>query len=197
MAARQPTHLALLRAVNLPNHGKVAMTELRALLGTLGFNDGQTLLQSGNLFFRGGARTGPALERFLETEVEKRLGLRTDIFARTIAEWQSLVTHNPFQAEATSDPSHLVVVFLKDAVNRQQVDSLQAAITGPEIVRPLRRLHSGRPGVGREVYITYPDGIGRSRVTNQLIEKKLGTRCTGRNWNTVLKLLSVADPPPT
>jgi uncharacterized protein (DUF1697 family) len=42
-------------------------------------------------------------------------------------------------------------------------------------------------------YIVYPDGIGRSRLTNQLIEKMLGTRGTGRNWNTVLKLDALAD----
>ena len=41
---------------------------------------------------------------------------------------------------------------------------------------------------GRELYIVYPDGIGRSKLTNQLIERMLGTRGTARNWNTVLKL---------
>ena len=40
----------------------------------------------------------------------------------------------------------------------------------------------------RHAYFVYPDGVGRSRLTNLLIESKLGTRGTARNWNTVLKL---------
>jgi len=61
------------------------------------------------------------------------------------------------------------------------VAALQAAIKGREVVR----------AKGRHAYIVYPDGIGRSRLTNVMIEKKLGTRGTGRNWNTVLKLAAL------
>jgi uncharacterized protein (DUF1697 family) len=45
---------------------------------------------------------------------------------------------------------------------------------------------------GRHLYIVYPAGIGKSRLTNVLIEKKLGIRGTARNWNTVLKLAALA-----
>ena len=45
---------------------------------------------------------------------------------------------------------------------------------------------------GRELYISYPEGIGTSKFTHTLIEKTLATRCTGRNWNTVLKLGAIA-----
>jgi uncharacterized protein (DUF1697 family) len=65
--------------------------------------------------------------------------------------------------------------------------ALKAAIKGREIVR----------AKGRELYIVYPDGIGRSKLTIALIEKKLNTRGTGRNWNTVLKLLEMAEMTPT
>jgi uncharacterized protein (DUF1697 family) len=72
---------------------------------------------------------------------------------------------------------------LKQAVSAQAVKELQAAISGREVVR----------GAGREVYIVYPDGVGRSRLTNAVIEKKLGARATGRNWNSVLKLQALAE----
>jgi uncharacterized protein (DUF1697 family) len=74
-------------------------------------------------------------------------------------------------------------MFLKSATNAKDVKAVQAAITGSEIVR----------GDGRHLYIVYPDGIGRSRLTNALLEKKLGIRGTARNWNTVLKLAAFAD----
>ena len=74
-------------------------------------------------------------------------------------------------------------MFLKSAANAKDVKAVQAAMAGSEIIR----------GDGRQVYIVYPDGIGRSRLTNVLLEKKLGIRGTARNWNTVLKLAAFAD----
>ena len=177
--------VALLRAVNLGPHGMIAMTDLRTLMTELGLKDGKTLLQSGNLVFRGGTKTGPALERQLETETKKHFGLETDFFVRTAAEWNAVVSANPFPAEARKDPSHLVVIFLKEAIKPAAVAALQAAIRGRELARC-----QGKEV--REVYITYPDGIGNSKLTNTLLEKKLGTSGTGRNWNTVLKLQALA-----
>jgi uncharacterized protein (DUF1697 family) len=160
------------------------MGDLRDLVTHLGFVDVRSLLQSGNLVFRGGARTGERLERLLEAEADKRLGLQTDFFVRTPEEWTGIVAHNPFRKEAERDPAHLAVMFFKDAPDGNAVKALQAAITGPEVVR----------AAGRQAYITYPNGFGRSRLTNTLIEKKLGTRSTGRNWNTVLKIAALARP---
>jgi uncharacterized protein (DUF1697 family) len=177
-------HIALLRGINVGGHKQVAMADLRDLLAELGFVDVRTLLQSGNLVFRGGARAGAQLERLLETEGEERLGVHTDFFVRTAEEWERIVAHNPFRKEAERDPGHLAVMFFKDAPDVTAVKALQAAITGPEVVR----------AEGSHAYITYPNGVGRSRLTNTLIEKKLGTRCTGRNWNTVLKIAALTTP---
>jgi uncharacterized protein (DUF1697 family) len=176
-------HVALLRGVNLGGRTQVAMSDLRDLLAELGFAQVRSVLNSGNLVFSGGRRTAAALERLLETEAEKRLGLRTDFHVRTADEWATVVAKNPFRAEAKRDPSHLVVMVLKKAPTAKAVETLRAAITGPEII----------DAVGRHAYIVYPAGIGRSRLTNSLIDSKLGTRGTGRNWNTVLKLAELAQ----
>ncbi|HVN31387.1 MAG TPA: DUF1697 domain-containing protein [Thermoanaerobaculaceae bacterium] len=175
------TFVALLRGINIGGHKKVAMQDLRDLLTDLGFAYVRSLLQSGNLVIQGSARTGGHLERLLEKETEKRLGLRTDFFVRTAAEWNAVVAQNPFREEAQRDPAHLAVMFFKDVPGRVGVRALQAAITGPEVVRV----------VGRQAYITYPEGFARSRLTTGLIDNKLGTRCTGRNWNTVLKIAAL------
>ncbi len=170
-------HVALLRGINLGGHKKVAMSDLRDLLTQLGLVDPRSLLQSGNLVFRSDARTGADLERLLEAEAAKRLALRTEFFVRTAKEWKAAIARNPFPDEAERDPGHLVVLFLKAAPDRKKVALLQAAITGPEIVR----------AAGKEAYIVYPIGIGHSRLTSNLIDKTIG-RGTGRNWNTVLKV---------
>ena len=172
------THVALLRAINLGTHNPVRMADLREFLTRLGFGDVQSVLQTGNLVFQADRRTGAQLEQLLETEAKKRLKLETDFFVRTASEWQTLIARNPFPKEAKRDPAHLVVMFLKDAPQAEDVKALQAAISGREVVH----------GVGSQLYITYPDGIGRSRLTNAGIEKHIHTRGTGRNWNTVLKL---------
>ena len=75
-----PAHLAFLRAVNVGRTGKIAMADLRAWVTKLGFVNAQTLLQSGNLVFRGGSLNSAALEQHLEREAEKRLGLQTVFF---------------------------------------------------------------------------------------------------------------------
>ena len=176
------THIALLRAVNLGAHNAVDMGDLRDLLSRLGFGNVQSLLQTGNLVFQSAATDGAKLEALLETEATKRLELETDFFVRSAREWEAIVKRNPFPREAARDPAHLVVTFLKEAPDAKRVKALQVAITGPEVVRT----------IGTQAYITYPNGIGRSRVTMALIERSLGTRSTGRNWNTVLKLGALA-----
>lgn len=172
------TYVALLRAINVAGHNMVAMADLRTLLTGLGFADVRSLLQSGNLTFRGDSRPGRSLERLLETEARKRLGLDTEFLVRTAAEWKTLVARNPFPKQAERDPARLLVMFLKTAPAAGAVAALRSVIPGRE------RVESD----GRHAYIVYPDGIGRSRLTGNLVEKRLGVRATGRNWNTVLRL---------
>jgi uncharacterized protein (DUF1697 family) len=175
-------HIGLLRAVNLPGHNKIGMADLRELLAALGMEDVRSLLQSGNVVFRSDVHPVAQLERVLENGAAKRLGLETDFFVRTASDWKAIIAGNPFPEEAERDPSHLLVIFLKEAPNREDVTALQRTIKGREVVR----------AKGRHAYVIYPDGVGRSRLTSALIEKKLGTRGTGRNWNTVLKLGALA-----
>jgi len=170
--------VALLRGINIAGHNKVAMADLRRLCEDIGLRDPRSLLNSGNLLFESGKRSTAQLERLLETEARKRLALETEFFVRTAEEWEAVIADNPFTQQARRDPGHLVVMILKDAVGPKEVASLQKAIAGPELVR----------GMGRHVYVTYPAGIGRSRLTSAVIDAKLGTRGTGRNWNTVLKI---------
>jgi uncharacterized protein (DUF1697 family) len=180
MGARR---IALLRGVNVGGNKMVAMADLRALLGRLGFADVQSVLQSGNLVFSlaGVTRSCAALERHLETEVEKALGLKADFHVRTAEEWKSVIAGNPFHAEAASDPSHLLVTFYKVPLVAADVKALQAAITGPE------RLH----GDGRHLYMVFPEGVGNSKAA-ALVGRYLKSPGTGRNWNTVLKLSALA-----
>ncbi len=157
------------------------MTNLRNFLIELGFENVKSLLQSGNLIFGSRSRFGAELERYLEMEAGRRLALEVDIFVRTAEEWKGIVRHNPFRKEAERDPGHLVVLFLKSAPAAKDIALLQADVVGKEVVR----------AKGKQAYIFYPNGQGRSKLTGAMIEKRIG-RGTGRNWNTILKLDVIA-----
>jgi len=170
--------IALLRAVNVAGSGMVSMEALRDLLGKMRFADVRSVIQSGNLVFRTRSGDNGALERRLESEVARTLGLRTEIFVRTAPEWTDVVRQNPFPEMAKRDPGHLVLTVLRESPPPSAWDALRSAIRGREEVR----------GIGRQAYFVYPDGTGRSTLTPALIERKLGTRGTSRNWNTVTRL---------
>ncbi len=176
------TYVALLRAINVGGKNAIAMADLRAMCDDLGLADARTLLQSGNLVFRTHiARSHLAWT--LEAETEKRFGVPAEYVVRTAPEWRALVDANPFPDAASHDPAHLVVMCCKTVPDARALAMLDAAIVGREVVR----------AVGADVYVTYPDGIGNSRLTNASIERYLATSGTARNWNTVRKLAAVLD----
>ena len=176
------TYVGVLRAINLGSHNKIAMSDLRAMIEKVGFEEARTLILSGNIVFKSSSSSAGKVERMLEEASTKHLGVTTDYFVRSAKEWQAIIDANPFPKEAKRDPARLVMMCLRNAPSADQVKALQAAIKGSEIVK----------AVGRQAYFVYPDGQGRSKLTIQVIEKALGTRGTARNWNTVLKLGELA-----
>jgi uncharacterized protein (DUF1697 family) len=146
------------------------MADLRAMVASLGFDRVTTLLQSGNVVFESRV-TGSKLERLLEDEARERLGLDTDFIVRTGKQWDDVIARNPFPREAKSDPGHLLVMACKSA------PGTSLKVTGAK--------RETAKASGEEVYIYYPDGVGRSRL-------KVHAVGTARNWNTVLKLAAIA-----
>jgi len=177
------TYIGLLRAINLGPHNRVAMGALRDMCATIGLDEARTLLASGNLVFRSRIASSDKLEQALEAASTKHLGVTTDYFVRSAEEWKAIIKANPFPKEAKSDPGHLLLMCLRNAPTAPRVAALRAAIKGREIVK----------ATGKQAYFVYPDGVGRSKLTIQVIEKALGTRGTARNWNTVLKLGELAQ----
>jgi len=176
-----PTHLAFLRGINVGGKNIIAMADLRALLESLQFKNVKTLLQSGNIVFDGGKKSGAALEKLLEAESSKKFGRDVDYHVRTAAEWHSIIERNPFPGEATRDPGRLHVMLFKNAPTAKNVKALEAAIKGPEYLQ-----FDGRNG-----YFVYPAGMGTSKLTPAAIDRVLGLRGTARNWNTTLKLAAL------
>jgi uncharacterized protein (DUF1697 family) len=175
-------YVALLRGVNVGGNNLVGMSELKELCAKVGLGDVRSLLASGNLVFECGKRSCGKLELMLEAETLKRFGVGVDYVIRTGEEWGPIVRRNPFLKEAKKEPGRVVVMFFKKALVGKDVEGMKVVVKGREYFW----------GEGRELYVVYPDGMGRSKFSNTVIERKLGVRGTMRNWNTVLKLGEMA-----
>ena len=176
------TLIGLVRGINVGGKQKLPMQTLRNLLEGLGFTRVRTLLQSGNVVFDTKAKKPSHLEKILDAAIRDRVGMEVDFFVRTPEELRAAIAQNPFPDEAVKDPARLLVNFLRSPVDKAKVDQLRAVIKDGE------RLEAK----DREAYIFFPEGMARTRLTNAVLEKYLG-RCTGRNWNTVRKLLELSE----
>jgi len=185
--AKLPNVVVLVRGINVGGKQIVSMTDLRRIATDAGLSEVQTLLQSGNLVGHCKKPSPSGLERSLQDAAKNHLDRSLEFFVRTTSQWGAIVADNPFPKEAKADPSHLLVAFLQDAIKEPTVAELRGKIPGREMIA----------GAGRELYIVYPDGIGRSKLTAALIDKILSTRCTARNWNTILKLAALLEPNPS
>jgi uncharacterized protein (DUF1697 family) len=159
------------------------MADLKAVAESAGLLPARTLLQSGNLVFQAKAQSSAALEKMLEALLAKKLELKTPVVVRSAAEWRAAVDANPFVKEAKTDPSHLLVMPLKAKIEKAAVAELVKAIPGREQVKL----------GGQVLYLVYPDGIGESKLTAALIEKKIGVAGTARNWNTAQKIAALLE----
>jgi uncharacterized protein (DUF1697 family) len=172
--------IALLRGINLGATNRVSMPELRALIEGLGHTDVETLVQSGNVVFT--SRAKPAtLETQLSKAIEEELGVSSKVVVRTRDELAAAIEANPFPVP--DDPKMLHVTFLDSEPDAAAVEAIESADTDPDEVA----------FAGREIYVRYAKGMGRSELAKRLGKAKLGVTATDRNWNTVTKLLEMAD----
>lgn len=174
--------ICLLRGVNLAGHKKVSMEVLRNLCTSLKHCDVQTYVLSGNVVFRTKEKDPLLVAKKLEKAIEKQFGFHSDVTVRSPSDLRDVIARNPFGKRSGIEPGKLLVTFL-------------SATPAPEIRDTILRIKPGPEEVhvsGRELYVYYPDGMGRSKLATA-IDKALQKNGTGRNWNTVTKLLEIAE----
>jgi uncharacterized protein (DUF1697 family) len=150
------------------------MARLRALCEELGHTEVETLLQSGNVVFTARKADPKAMEAALEAE----FGSAVPVMVRTGAQLQKVIDANPFARQAKADGKAVHVAFASGPVKAKLLDGVDPERLAPD------EFAAGK----EEVYLHYPNGSGRSKMSIQLFEKPLGVDLTARNWNTVLKL---------
>lgn len=165
--------VALLRGINVGGNRMVPMARLRELLSEMGLTKVTTLLQSGNAMFE--CRSLKGLGRKIEDALERELGFRPAVIVRSGAEIAQVVAANPFAGRADVPGDRLLVTFLADEPAHREVNF------------PPEEAYV----IGREMFVYFPDGMGRSKFPWAALEKTLGVRGTARNWNTVVKISEV------
>ena len=174
-------YVSMLRAVNVGGSSRIKMDAVQRVYESLGFADVRTLLQSGNVLFRSNLTDRPRLVKRIMQELERELGLKIDVILRTLAEVASIVERGPLLSPR-ADPSKLLVMFLSAVPSA----TAQAALLKWHKSKEMPEMLELR---GPEIYLYYPDGVGRSKLTSAVIENKLDTAGTARNWNTLVKLV--------
>jgi uncharacterized protein (DUF1697 family) len=171
--------VALLRAVNVSGRNTLPMAELRAMCAEAGLDDVSTYIQSGNVVFSAARRSTSKLEDLIHETIRREAGLDVAVMVRSAADLTEIAGHPLL---TSSVPATQVVVAFLPAGAEAGRERLDLSTYGPE---------TAEVG-GSEVYLHYPDGQGRSKVTNALLERLVGSPVTARNANTVRKLLAMA-----
>lgn len=175
--------ISMLRGVNVGGHHKIKMDALRALYESLELRDPHTYIQSGNVIFRTEQRDLARLTKRIESGIERSFGFRPEVIVRTSSELRDVIARNPFATRRGIDPSKLLVIFL-------------ASDPGPEARDRIRRIKADPEELrvdGRELYIHFPNGMASAKLPTATIERTLKTSGTARNWNSVTKLLEIAE----
>jgi uncharacterized protein (DUF1697 family) len=176
-----PVYVALLRGVNVGGRRALPMPKLAALLSELGLEDVATYIQSGNAVFGAPAGSRAALASRIERRLEEETGLDVAVLLRTPAELAAVAERNPF-LDANADVSKLHVAFLDRKPAKASAARLDPDRSPPDELSL----------AGTEIYLRFPNGSGRSKLTLEYFERTLGVRATQRNWKTVTKLLELA-----
>ena len=173
-------HVALLRGINVGGKHMLPMKQLVEVFEDLGCTEVTTYIQSGNVVFRAKVTPARQIAEAVSGEIARRFYFQVPVLLRRPSELREVLARNPF-LKADTDTKMLHVGFLASKPSAAQVRSLDPDRSPPDRFE----LH------GREIYFCCPNGVARTKLTNQYFDTRLETICTVRNWATVRKLVDM------
>jgi uncharacterized protein (DUF1697 family) len=185
-----PTHIALLRGINVGGGGKVPMADLRKLVTSLGYGEVATYIQSGNIIFSPGHDDSAALAAVLEAAIAETFGVRTTAVVLSKAELGRVISANPYPDEPVLRYVHGVFM------SSDPDDSLHARVAVATELAASKGSRDEAMIVGRTLYLHTPDGFGTSELARDLLLNRRGNplaTATARNWATITKLAALCD----
>jgi uncharacterized protein (DUF1697 family) len=181
-----PTHVALLRGINLAGRNRVAMADLRAVVEALGHTAVGTYIQSGNVVFTAAGGNTTAVAAELERAIADTIGVPAPVVVLTRDELAEVVAANPYPDEP--NPKLVHVMFTPDKIGAKTAAAVAQAADRARAKGNADTVQAS----GRVLYLHTPDGIGRSELAIQLSRLTMPAGTT-RNWATVGQLLARCD----
>ncbi|PQJ80915.1 hypothetical protein BTO18_05375 [Polaribacter porphyrae] len=170
-------YIVLLRGINVSGKNKLPMIDLRKILNGLGYQNVQTYIQSGNIILESNESKNIICKNIKDAILEK-FGYDVPVIAKTIPEWEKAIEEYPF----SKDYEKIVAFTFLDKIS--EIKELE-----------IKNIGTDKFKINNDVvYIYCPNGFGKSKITNDLFEKKLKVTATTRNLRTTLKLLELAHP---
>ncbi len=174
-------HIALLRGINVGGNKRIAMSDLRELMARLGYCDVKTHLASGNALLTS-PKTPEQIAQELERAIDEELCAGIKVVMVSGNDLAKVVAGNPLP-EAAQDGSRFLVLFLSGEPDKAALEGISPADFAPE------QFTVGR----REIYLWCPKGVQDSKLSKELGKRLPDLTVTARNWNTVTKLLELAE----
>ncbi len=176
-------YISLLRGINVSGHRKILMKDLKALYEKLGYINVITYIQSGNVVFESAADNPDDIRIKLEKAITENYDFSVDILVLNVSQFNSVLDSLPFQDYTLEqDGTKIIVTFLSDQPDKQSLEEIMTyAAPSEEMI----------PG-NKALYFRFPDGYGKTKLTNALMERKLKVSTTSRNLKTVVKLAQLA-----
>ena len=182
-----PTHIALLRGINVGGNNKVPMAGLRELMTSLGHTEVKTYIQSGNVVFSTDGTDTAKLAAALDEAITERFGVPGHVVVISRDELAQVIADNPYPDE--SSPKALHAVFRKSDLTADDLDRVETA-RQRAVAKGCR---DEVTVVGRTLFLHAPEGIGRSELAAQLSRTTSMKSGTARNWATVTKLMAMLN----
>jgi uncharacterized protein (DUF1697 family) len=174
--------VALIRGVNVGGNKMLAMADLRALLGSLGYGEVRTHLQSGNALFTASRASATKLEKHISARLESDLGLAVKVLVRSAPDLEAVIAANPFAADGV-DEKMLMASFLSAAPAASRLAKIDPAAYEPDVFEYGDRV----------IYQYMPVGFMNSKLP--AFERLLGVDVTTRTWRTVTRLRDLSRSP--
>jgi uncharacterized protein (DUF1697 family) len=174
-------YLALLRGINVSGHNMIKMDALKKMLENMGFQNVETYIQSGNVFFDSEEENAAGVGFKIKQEISKVFGYDVPVIMVSKTDLELCFKNNPFLKEKECDIKKLYVAFISKELTAAAINDLKISNFKPDEAAI----------DGSRIYIKYAIGAGKTNLDQKYIEKKLNVVSTIRNWNTVTKLLEI------
>lgn len=177
------THLALLRGINVSGHNMMKMEALKSMLESVGFQNVQTYIQSGNVFVDSDEENAASVGFKIKQEIFAAFGHEVPVVVVNQNDLENCFKKNPYLKEKEVDTKKLYVAFLSNTLKSESINDLKISQFKPDEASI----------DGNKIFIKYAVGAGKTRLDQKYIEKKLNLTATIRNWNTVTQLLKMYE----